>query len=421
MTSIPRTNTDTNRKLTVLFVSTRAPFPPTTGHFQRTFNVLKELGKSANVILLAYFDRGLTPAAEKEVYAGLCEVCHRVELFHLPADHSIVRQGILFLRSLLTRAPVVALKYRTRTLRERIRHHIAQRYVDIVHLDMLPLAEYLDEIRGIPVVLTEHNIESLRMQRWADVERNPILRLYLRFQAARLSRYERTVLVRLEHCAATSGFDLKALQSLNPQCHLHLVPNGCDVEYFRPRPRTGGDTPAVIWVGGMNDPYNRRAVEHFAVTIFPLLAIRVPLVRWIVVGRSAPPAVLDLARRYPGQVIVEGFVDDVRPYYAKADVIVVPLLSGSGTKLKVIEGLAMGLPVVTTGVGSEGLEVKPGEDLIVADDPHEFVENTAMLLADAQMRAKLGHNARRIAEREYDWRTIGRKMLDVYAFMQQSR
>lgn len=351
--------------------------------------------------------------------ARLGEVCRRVELFHLPADRGIFRQAALFLGGLLTRVPFVALKYRTRTLRQRVRQLVVNQQVDIVHLDMLPLAEYLDEVRGVPVVLTEHNIESLRMRRWAEVERNPVLRSHLRLQATRLVRYERMVLARLRHCVATSTFDLEALRNMNPRCRLHVVPNGCDVDYYRPRLRAADDAPGVIWVGGMNDPYNRRAVEYFAEAIFPPLVARVPRVRWVVVGRNPPSAVLDLVRRYPGQVLIEGFVEDVRPYYAKADVTVVPLLSGSVTKLKVIEGLAMGMPIVTTSVGAEGLEVKPGGDLFVADDPRVFVEYTATLLSDVWMRERVGRNARIIAEREYDWRVIGQRMFDVYTQTQQ--
>lgn len=395
----------------ILFLSTRAPYPPTTGHFQRTFNILKELSTFGEIFFFGFYDKGLSQNDVDEVDRELGKICRSIHIEHIPEERNIAGMLWLGFSSLFTTRPLISKKYFRSSMQRSIEELLSRTRIDIVHLDMLPLAEYLPLFPDMPIALTNQNVESLRLARWAATEKNLLKRWFLKLQARRLAVYEAGILKKLKYCIAMSETDKGYLQALNPDCNLIVIPNGTDTSFYSPAAEKEAEQPNILWIGGMRDPYNRQAVLFFLDEVFPRIAERIPNVKWTVVGRDPPDRLVRLGNQH---VELPGLVRDVRPYYHRAHVFVVPLLSGSGTKLKVIEGLSMGMPIVTTTVGAEGLAVEHGKDIFINDDAVQFAESVIRLLENPVLRRNVGSSARTLAADRYDWKVIGAMQRHLY-------
>jgi glycosyltransferase involved in cell wall biosynthesis len=260
-------------------------------------------------------------------------------------------------------------------------------------------------------VLTHHNIESALMARRAQYETKAFARTYVRLQAARLARYEARQSPLFPLNVMVSQVDAEALHQMAPEVETLVVENGVDVEYFRPL--RGKEAPALIYSGGMNMFANKDAVLWFLTEIWPLLKEVSPELRFFAVGQDPPEELLRLQDR-DASIEVPGFVDDIRPWVARAAVYVVPLRVGGGTRLKVVDAMAQGKAIVSTSVGCEGIRVSHGRDILIADQPALFAEQILALLRDEGRRRRLGDAARSLAEAEYSWPILGKKLLQGY-------
>jgi glycosyltransferase involved in cell wall biosynthesis len=198
-----------------------------------------------------------------------------------------------------------------------------------------------------------------------------------------------------------------------------------DIEYFRPTSATASEGErALIYTGGMNMFANRDAVLFFMREIWPHIKLGMPNATFYAVGQDPPPELLRIAKADPG-IVVTGYVNDIRPFVARSSVYVVPLRVGGGTRLKVVDAMAMGKAIVSTHIGAEGIHVKSGENVLLVDEPREFAERTLRLLRDRSLRDRLGAAARRLAEDVYSWDKVGSKLQAIYeslvAMPRQSR
>ncbi len=396
------------RRLNIVFLSTENPYPPNSGHRLRTYNTLRDAATRHNVFFL-----GFAKSLEDLRYTDhLREFCKSADSFVIPDDisrKSLVKS--LFL-NLFSPLPYTAQKYYTAQMRRRLGEILEENRIDIVHFDMLHLARYRHDIPALPTVMIEHNVESLRLKRLAMNSSNPVLKMFLYFQYMKLHAFEKRECSRFDVCAPVSDYDRDCLREMSPGARLRVVPNGVDTAYFSPGaeeiiPRS------LVWVGGMKDLYNREAVEFFCTEIFPLIHEKVPEVRFVAIGKSPPPALEELARKN-AKVEMAGFVDDIRGAVRRAAVYVAPMKSGGGTKLKVLNALAMGKAVVTTPVGAEGIEVTDGVHLLIADDAVSFAEKTIALLNDPELAGRLGQKGRERMLERYDWHIIGGEMDEIY-------
>jgi glycosyltransferase involved in cell wall biosynthesis len=231
-------------------------------------------------------------------------------------------------------------------------------------------------------------------------------------QYKKLFAFEKKELGKCRICIAVSEKDRQVLSKLNPDTEITVIPNGVDVEYFSPR--NGGQVPrSVVWVGGMKDFYNRQAVNYFCGEIFDKIKKEVQDLRLTMVGKSPTKKVLELAKQNK-DVRCIGYAEDVRPYINEAMIFIAPILSGGGTKLKVLNALAMGRAVVTTSVGAEGIDVTNGENIIIADNPDEFARRSVDLLKNPEETERIGKKARELVIEKYDWKIIGKRYSAIY-------
>jgi glycosyltransferase involved in cell wall biosynthesis len=197
-----------------------------------------------------------------------------------------------------------------------------------------------------------------------------------------------------------------------PGLPLAVVANGVDIDYFSSS-RENPEAETIVFTGSMAHPPNNEAALHFCRNIFPgILAVR-PNVRFTIVGSSPSREVMALDNG--GNIKVTGFVEDTRPYLDSAAVVVVPLLSGSGTRLKIMEAMAMSKAIISTSIGAEGIEYSAGEDILIADEDSDFAEQVVTLLANQNRRTLLGQSARKLVESKYSWPNLAKQLENVYS------
>lgn len=398
----------------VLFLSQIVPYPPHGGVLQRGYNILRQLGQLAEVHLLAFVhpDALPTPTTLDESRRELGRFCRTVEYFPLWVKKSPAHKAVALALSLGSREPFGAIAHRSRAFGHSVAAATRAARFDIIHVDTIGLASFVDLDRPpAATVLTHHNIESMLMARRSQVESGRAARAFLAREAAKLAEAERRIPPRFDLNIVMSENDRSALAASAPDARSTVVPNGVDTDYFSPAPDR--ETPALIYGGGMNMFANRDAVMHFLAEVWPAIRAARPDVRFFAVGQDPPRELVAMAER-DAQIVVTGYVTDIRDYIAQAAVYVVPLRVGGGTRLKVLDAMAMGKAMVSTSLGCEGIGVTSGEHLLIADTPQAFADATLMLLADPQRRMALGRAARALVEREYSWPVVGRQLLGGY-------
>lgn len=388
----------------VLFLSTWFPYPPDNGSKIRVYHLLRALGARHSVTLLSF--------AFGSVYgldaAELRQVCEDVQAIECnPFERGQVANALRF----LSLTPIV-----TRPLPKMMQVSVdalARTPFDVVIASTEVMAEYaMAAPPGTARVLEEHNSLSRRMwERYLKQEHFARrLSCWVAWQKARY--YEARLFRQFDLCTMVSEQDQAAsLQMLYGYRGLvEVVPNGVDCE----RNQVGlvpHAPSSLVFSGALTYSANLDAMRYFLNDIFPLIRSEVPDASLSITGTTAGVDLTGLP--LDSAVHLSGYVDDVRPLVAGASVCVVPLRQGGGTRLKILEAMALGTPVVTTTKGAEGLKVVNGEHLLLADDPITFAARTVQLLCDEAERQQLSANARQLVEQRYDWRPIGQRFTEM--------
>jgi sugar transferase (PEP-CTERM/EpsH1 system associated) len=395
----------------VLFVTTKSPYPLHEGRALRTYNLIREVAREHEVHLVSFVQ---TPE-ELEGIEHMRSLCRELHFHKLHFNAPRWRLAVEAVRELFGRAPLQVVKYRQASMRRTLQRLLATHRYDLVHFDMLHLAEYFPLCGPVPKLLTEHNVESVILQRRAETETRPLVRAYLRYQQRKLQRYEAQACRAADHVVAVSEADAEQLQRVSGRA-VTTVPNGVDTTFFTAALDAAAQrnaAPTLVYVGAFTWFPNADAIRHFVEQVFPLIRAARPDVQLTVIGKGADAKSEPALAAQPG-VRLAGLVDDIRPWVQQAQAYVVPLRIGGGTRLKILDAMAMGKAIVSTSVGCEGLAVTPGHDILVADDPREFAHQVLRLLGEPELAARLGRNGRALIEQRYDWRAIGAGLLDAY-------
>ena len=294
---------------------------------------------------------------------------------------------------------------RSRAMSLAVADMVRRNSFDVVQVESSQMAALVPEV-DVPVALDEHNVEFMLLRRLSAMETSLPRKAFGRLEALKARREELWAWGAADGVIFTSQPDLAVMRRLAPESRGCVVPNGVDTDHFQPR---GGDIDAdtVVFTGSINYRPNTDAVDHFARHVFPALRRSRPSARFVVVGQGAPEW---LVKSVPSGVEFTGPVEDVRPFLERASVVVAPLRSGSGTRLKILEALAMAKPVVSTNLGCEGIAVVDGEHLRVADDPDEFANQIVRLMSDRKLATELGLCGRALVESHYSWDVAGRRL-----------
>ncbi len=396
--------------MNVLFVTYGLPYPPDRGPRIRDSFLIKSVSRRHDVLLLSLLD-----SPEQMRYLSQMERhCRLVDAIvarpRSPAEHI---RGVL--RGVLSGRPPATHPFFYEEMAAKIREVTTRRNVDIVQIEHSFLAPYVDALpRGskCKAVLDFHNVGLGQYRRMIGLNTRPAQKLGFVLKWLLMLGWESAYAQRFDHCLVVSQQERELLQTSRPNLPISVIENGVDTTVCKPLPEASVGN-VLLLVGTIGYPPNRDAVLYFCQRILPLIQRRIPDVKLYVVGHAPTSEIQGLAVRK--NVVVTGSVPDIVPYYQQARLTVVPLRGGGGTRLKILESMAFGRPVVSTSLGCEGLAVVDGEHVMIADSPSEFAERVIQLLEDRGLRAQICENAVQLVQTRYDWSIISQKLMDVYA------
>ncbi len=404
----------------ILWLSHFLPYPPKGGALQRSHHLLRQAASRHEVHLVALSQRAIlkNDDAVAEAERELRPMVRSLRWFPISSDSARWRWSALVLTTYLRSAPYDVTWLRNAALGRHLETLLNGPGFDLTHVDTIGLWPYAEMFHDTPAILNHHNVESHMMARRANLERSPLRRAYFSREAEKLGKLEKVACLKASVNLVVSELDGDRLQRVVPGCRTRVVENGVDVEYFLPEPEARTRPGSLTFVGGMNWYPNREAVLFFIREVWPLLLMSNQDRTVTFVGQDPPPELLQLGDQ---RVRAPGFVDDVRPYLREAEIFICPILNGGGTRLKILDALAMARPLVATTMAVEGLLLVDGEHYLRADHPDEFVAMIDRLAADPELRRRLGTNGRRLVERRYSWPSIGRSLEEAYTEAATSR
>ncbi|RMH37810.1 MAG: glycosyltransferase [Nitrospirae bacterium] len=385
-------------KLRVLFFSQRFPLPMDTGGKIRTGKMLQKLKDSFDVTLVCNVEHPKDDPYLSEVKT-LCSEFHEVPWREIPKY--TWRFYLRVLVGMLSPYPITVRNDYSPQLENKIRELVGAKPFDLLICDFLQPTLNFRHVMQYPTLLFQHNVETMIAKRHYHAARHPLMKILWRQQWRKMERFEREMSRRFRTVVAVSEQDKAIFEREFGLTNVHAIPTGVDLEYYRPY----DDSPepnTLVYVGAMDWLPNEDGILYFAEEIFPRIQTQIPSVTLTVVGRNPSQALRKRLEACPG-IRLTGRVDDVRPYIAKHAVYVIPLRIGGGTRIKVYEAMAMGKPVVSTSIGAEGLPVRHGEHLLLADDPHDFARCVIELLRSPVRAGTLGRNARAYVEAHCGW------------------
>jgi sugar transferase (PEP-CTERM/EpsH1 system associated) len=388
----------------ILWLNANLLLPLDKGGKLRTWHLMRQLARRHEVTYLAFADLD-EAAAHRDGMLAACASVVTVPRHEAPR-HSLAFHAGVALR-VFSRLPYAVGKYRSRAYTRAVESLLGSRPCDVLLCDFLVPAVNLPASVPCPSVLFTHNVEAEIWRRHADTATHPLRRILLRQQWHRMQRFEGRTLARFDHVLTVSETDRATLQALYrpfATAPISVVRTGVDTTSFTPGPEAAIHRAELVFVGSMDWTPNVDAVTHFCDAILPRIRAEVPEATLRIVGRSPSPAVRRLAR--PGIVEVTGRVDDVRDSLRSAEVFVVPLRVGGGTRLKIFEAMAAGKAVVSTSIGAEGLPVVDGRHLLIADDAGSFAARVVDLLRRPDRRQALARAAREHVVSNFDWSVV---------------
>jgi polysaccharide biosynthesis protein PslH len=395
----------------ILFLHSQIPYPLDTGAKIRTFQLLAHLSRRHEITLACYGQQ-----LDSEALAAVRRITAEVVL--LPGrtrGHSAT--ALALAKSLHNGLPLSVSKYVHPEALETVLRKSRQTPFGLVHVDQPHLVMTAPPLDYAPRLIHEHNIESQIAKRFYEKAQNPLLKRFMLDQYRRMERFETLLWRQADHVVTVSDQDREQVLAVCQDKNVTVVENGVDLAYFDYTPHPQSD-PHLVYTGSMDWLPNEDAVINFEANIFPRIRERYPDAVFTIVGRRPSEKVRRLSQT-PG-VQVAGTVDDVRPYYARATALVVPLRIGGGSRLKILEAMSAGVPVISTSIGCEGLDVQEGEHLLISDDPQNFAQKTIELVGDVMLQKRLSANARDRVLQKYGWAAIAERLADVYDALSSS-
>ena len=383
----------------ILWLKTELLHPVDKGGKIRTYQMLRELKRDHHITYLTLDDG----AAGKDARARTEEYCH--ELICIPHQRRKKFTPGFYAElgaNLPSPLPYAIAKYRSTGMRRKIQELTNDNRYDVVVCDFLAPAVNVPRRLSCRSILFQHNVEAMIWKRHYESQTNAIVKTYLYWQWRKMQAFERVMCRRFDRVIAVSREDRELMEREYSVEAIDDVPTGVDTDFFRPSGAHGSDARNLVFTGSMDWLPNEDAIRYFTAQIFPLIKQQLGDVTLTVVGRNPHPTLLDISKR-DSSVIVTGGVEDVRPYMDRAAAYVVPLRIGGGTRLKIFEAMAMEKPIVSTTIGAEGLPVRGGDELLIADTPEDFAQAVVRVLSDRELANDLVARAAMLVRQQFGW------------------
>lgn len=386
----------------------------------RSYYLIRELAKYHDIDLMAFNQKVLLNTYYDDPDLGLREArshlgqfLNEQHYYPIPSDLSRFSRYRLIAGSLLSRYPYTINWLNSKDFQQDLDELLDQKSYDIIHFDTISLALYLSDRIRVPCVLDHHNVESHMMLRRSEKERNILKKLYFYQEGIRLHGYEKYFLKKFHHHIVCSNVDRDRLLDLDDKLQATVIPNGVELPDHPPI-RKSGNKPSLLFVGGLNWYPNRDAIHYFLKELWPAIKAKAPNIEINIVGKSPSDFMLNFASR-DASVKLHGFVDDIKPFYRSATAYVCPIRDGGGTKLKVIDALANKVPIVSTTIACEGIEVENGIHVLFANSPESFASQVEKIISDSEISRTLAENGYELVQSKYDFIEIGKKLSSLYS------
>ena len=386
--------------MNILFLSRWFPFPPDNGSKLRAFNLIKILSREHNIDLLSFTSE---PISEERT-SGLKPYCQKIEAV-LFKDYN--PRSVRSLLGFFSARPRYIVDTFRKEFQESVRLVFQTTKYDLVVASQVDMAPYTQRIAGTKVLIDE--IELTIHDESRSNQKKILQKLRAHLTWWKHSRYVTGILARVDGFSVVSDPEMGLITKINkPGCRGLVIPNGIDMDFYKGDwGNPGPDT--LIYTGALTYRANLDAMQYFISQIFPLIKEKRPLAKLYITGKVND----QIRARLPVDLNVEftGYLEDVRPRIGSTWISVIPLRIGGGTRLKVLESLALGTPVVSTSKGAEGLELKPGRDIIIKDVPEEFAFEVVNILENIELRTRLGIAGKQTVGSLYNWKLIGDRFL----------
>ena len=394
----------------ILWIARTCPYPANDGEKIRVFNLIKNLSHhDITLVFRAMHDN------ELQGIPVLREYCREVRYAYIPSPSTHLTRARWCLPFLFTRYPISLATVYFKEIADILRELCDKETFDVVHVEHSSLTIYLDALKfkNTPhTILTLHNVDWVRNSRVIANTPPGIYKLFLYCNQLRFQKWEAESIQRYDTVIAVSDTDRETIRQMGITNEIDVVPNGVDTEKLQMvPPRTASSS--ILFVASMDSEANHDGAMFFLEQIYPIIKASVPGATLFLVGRNPRQELKSFDQR--DGISVTGEVPDVRHYYEQASVAVVPLRSGGGTRLKILEAMALGIPVVSTTVGCEGLQVQNGKHLVVVDDPKLFAAAVIEQFANDLASQSLVRASRKVVEERYDWRTIAAQQDRLYS------
>ncbi len=411
------------RPIRLLQLSPRNLWPLDSGAKLREYYFARQLAQHVRLTYLGFWEAA-GPRVDSPPPDVLVPGCGEILILPRGRRYSFFQ----LVRGALTRTPVTVLNCTTERMAAALQRLLEERAFDLVQMEGTQLAAYLPLIRAARsrprIVVDWHNIESELMSRYSEYAPNLARRLYARRTARSQKTVERRLLGDCDAHVVTSERERQKLLQLAPGAEVLVVENGVDVAYysdaaieeayghFRGARPSKARRDRVLFAGSMDYHANIDSVTYFARAVWPQVRERLPEAVFTIAGRHPAPEVRALGA-LPG-IDVTGLIEDIRPYYREAMAAIVPVRIAGGTRLKILEAMAAGVPVVSTPLGAEGLEVEPGVNILIGETEDEFCDGIVSLSEDPQRWRRLAAAGRALVEAHYDWAAVSKKLVDLH-------
>jgi len=384
--------------LKILFLANRVPYPPFRGDKLKIFNLAKKLCATHELHLLTFAQNEEDWTYSEE----LKKIFTSVHFIDLPKWKSAMN----CIGGLFNAIPFQVHYFRSEAMKLAIKELLEKEKFDVVHVQHLRMAQYLEDKMEIPRILDLPDAFSLYWKRKQANTKNPILRFFENLEQKRVFKYEK-ILSKYNLSLVCSREDKHYLEQQHQLNNISLLPNGVDTSNFYPRPHDYSHNQTLLFTGNMDYGPNIDAVSYFTEEILPKVKIQFPTVKFVIAGQRPVPKVLALANE---SVQVTGFIPNLADQYDAASVVVAPLRFGAGTQNKVLEAMAMGVPVVCSNIGFEGLGIESGQGAIMQTDPEDFAQSIISLLVSEEKRKKVGQQGVVVIQNKFSWDIIARQL-----------
>ncbi|MFH0731631.1 MAG: glycosyltransferase [Candidatus Omnitrophota bacterium] len=388
----------------ILFLTSRLPYPPNRGDKLRVFNLIKGLSKKHSVTLLSFI--------EAEDQLGLVDelkkYCSSVEVVLLKKWQSYLNCLI----NVFSPAPLQVAYYYSGEMRKKLQELNANNKFDAVYAHLFRMAHYAKYINGATKALDLCDAVSLHLKRTIKFNRSILWPVYL-FEWLKIKRYEKIAAKDFDRVLLISNTDKEYIFGKNGvNADVNIVNNGVDYEYFKPVTANSSKRKNVSFLGYLGTFYNIDAILNFYDNILPIIKKSIPDITFTIIGADWNKK-LDRVKNDACVEVISN-AEDTRPLLDKSSVFVCPLRVGSGQQNKILEAMAMGLPVVTMSIGYDSLQVERGREIFVEDKPDDFAARVIELLNNAELRNSVSRNARRFIENNYSWESSVAKLEGIF-------